>query len=95
MAVTPTPPAVTPTPGLTVGLENVPLRTILLAGFATFPASWVVAFFGLQGQARPFTFLMLVLAGAGLGVWTYRGVWVGRLALNAAARTLGRVFRLP
>ncbi len=95
MAVTPTPPAVTPTPGLTAGLDNVPLRIALLVGFGTFPAGWVVAFFALHGQARVFVFLTLVMAAGWAGVWTHRGVWVGRLALNAAGRTLVRVFRLP
>ncbi len=94
MAVTPPPPAVD-RPGLTPGLENVPLRIALLVGFGTFPASWLVGFFSLQGQARVFVFLTLVMAAGWAGVWTHRGVWVGRLALNAAARALVRVFRVP
>lgn len=85
----------TPTPGLTPGLENVPLRIALLVGFGTFPAGWVVAFFALHGQARVFVFLTLVMAAGWAGVWTHRGTWVGRLALNALARTLGRVLRVP
>ena len=95
MAATPTPPTVTPTPGLTAGLENVPLRIALLVGLGTFPAGWVVAFFGLQGQLRIFVFLTLVMGAGWAGVWTRRGVWVGRLALNALGRTLGRILRVP
>ena len=94
MAATPTPPAVTPTPGLTVGLDNVPLRIALLVGLGTFPASWLVAFFDLQGQARIVTFLVLVMAAGWAGVWTWKGTWVGRLALSAGTRTLVRVFRV-
>ncbi len=72
-----------------------PLRIILLVGFGAYPGKWIIDFFSLYGQARIFTFLMVVLAAGYAGVWTHRGVWVGRLMLNAAGRTLVRVFRTP